>query len=147
LALFHKSYHAEIEINAAKEKVWSILIDLENYSQWNEFTPQIKTDWQIGSEVLLTVQMKEGTKPLLQKEIMIRYNPKSDFSWGLNWGVFLKAERVQRLVEKDNLTIYLTTDTISGPLTPIVDLLYGKKIQNGFERVAKGLKAYAERSK
>ena len=38
-----------IRINAPIDVVWKVLTDVENYGQWNPFTPQAHTDFRIGS--------------------------------------------------------------------------------------------------
>ena len=144
--MFIYRYHTEIEIAAKVEQVWDVLNDNENYHEWNTFTPKVETNWQIGHPVLLTVKMRELGKAILQKEFIRRYNPPYEITWGRRWSVFLKAERIQTLTSKgQNVTEYFTEDIIQGPVSPLVHLLYGRSIQAGFERVAKGLKTYVEK--
>lgn len=144
---FRYSYTTKIEIQAQREKIWKVLTDLQNYSKWNPFTPKIETDWKIGHKVVLTVQMKNGRKPIIQKEYLRKLDPPGEMSWGMNWGIFLKAERIQRLTEtSDKKTNYFTEDVIQGVLAPVVDILYGKSVQSGFEQVALSLKKYVENS-
>ena len=144
--LFKYSYKAEIEIEAKPEAIWKALKDLQSYHLWNPFTPKIETDWKLGSKVLLTVNMKKGSKAIIQTEYLTRLDPPYEFAWGMNWGFLLKAERVQKLVRSsDGKTKYFTEDIIHGLLSPIVHLIYGKSIQNGFEQVADSLKKYVER--
>ena len=52
--LGNKSVHHEILINAAPDKVWGVLIDTDNYEEWN---PVMK---------LLEGEVKEGQKVLYQ---------------------------------------------------------------------------------
>jgi hypothetical protein len=120
------------------------LTDLNSYHLWNPFTPKVKTTWKIGDPVYLTVQMKKG-KPIQQKEYLSRFHPENEFAWGMKWGLFLKAERVQKLIDHDHdKTIYFTEDVIEGPLSPIVNMIYGKSIQQGFDALAQGLKKQME---
>ena len=144
-ALFEKKYKASSAIDADQQTVWNILVNQKEYHLWNPFTPKIETDWEIGSEVMLTVNMKPDKAPILQTEYVARLNPPIVLAWGMNWRGFLKAERIQRLTEmSDGKTMYFTEDVISGLLCPIVHLMYGKYIQKGFEGVAQSLKKYAE---
>ena len=145
LNLFRYRYKTSVQIACSREDVWDTLTDLDSYQLWNPFTPKVKTSWQIGDPVYLTVQMKKG-KPIQQKEYLSRFHPKDELAWGMSWGIFLKAERVQRLSDLGHEeTIYFTEDVIEGPLSPIVHLIYGKSIQNGFNALTKGLKAYLEK--
>ena len=142
---FRYSYKAGVEINTKKELVWKVLTNLDNYHQWNPFTPKIETIWKIGEPVLLTVQMTKGRSPVLQKEYMSRFIQTDEFAWGMNWSIFLKAERVQRLIDTEpEKTLYFTEDVITGLLSPLVHLIYGKSIQNGFNALAISLKRHLE---
>ena len=138
-------YKSEIHIKRSREDVWDALTDLESYHIWNPFTPKVMTSWKIGDAVHLTVQMKKGKPPIQQKEYLSRFHPKDEFAWGMKWGIFLKAERVQRLIDhNDNQTRYFTEDVIEGPLSPIVHMIYGKSIKQGFDLLAQGLKKHLE---
>ncbi|MCG8308850.1 MAG: SRPBCC domain-containing protein [Cytophagales bacterium] len=142
---FRNSYKASVRINAEKEYVWDILTDLGLYELWNPFTPKIETVWKLHEKVILTVQMKKDRKPIRQVEYLLRFDPPLELAWGMNWGFLLKAERIQRLrTDRDGYTEYFTEDIIAGLLSPIVHLIYGRSIQNGFEILAKGLKRFAE---
>ena len=143
--MFLKRYSSEIEIKATRDHVWSILTDNEKYYQWNTFTTSVDLNWEIGSKVKMKVNMKPGQKPINQTEYLCIYEAPNQIAWRMNWGFMLKAIRTQELVEtQDEKVKYITIDTISGMLTPLVHLLYGKHIQNGFDRVAHELKTYAE---
>ena len=142
---FRYSYKATAHIKAEKEEIWKTLTDLDNYHLWNSFTPKVETNWEIGDLVKLTVQMKNGKKPIIQMEYLSRFIPYDEFAWGMNWGFFLKAERIQLLTsEKNGQTKYFTEDIIEGMLSPIVHMLYGNSIQKGFESLANSLKNYIE---
>jgi len=149
--MFKNTYSADIEINASSEKVWQTLVQTADYHLWNTFTPVVDLDWKIGSPVVMKVQMNPGKKPLDQTETLCEYQAPVKIAWEMNWPlplplpILLKAKRTQEVIRiDDSRCIYKTVDTIQGLLAPIVDLLYGKHIQNGFERVATGIKEYVE---
>jgi hypothetical protein len=142
---FIKKYSATVEIKASPELVWKTILDFPNYHLWNSFTPKMEVDWKIGGKVVMTVQMKKCKKPIMQTEYLSKINTPHEFAYGINWGIFLKAERVQSLRKANGHSIYFTEDVIEGLMCPIVHLIYGKSIKNGFERVAQGLKNYMEK--
>jgi len=147
MALFSKKYQAQIEIHSTVDRLWGVLMDLDQYGSWNPFTIQVETDWQPGSRVLLIVQMRENRKPIRQVEYLTRLNPKQELAWGMNWGIWLKAERTQRIVRVSSTTVrYETEDRLRGLLCPLVHLLYGRHIQNGFEKMAAALKNHIEQA-
>lgn len=144
---FRYSYSALIHIDCEHEDIWNALTDLDNYHLWNPFTPKVETNWQIGEKVVLTVQMKKGKKPIKQIEYLTRYSPNDELAWGMNWSIFLQAERVQQMtLDLNGKMRYFTEDIIEGILSPVVHLLYGKSIQVGFDALAKSLKEYIEKS-
>lgn len=142
---FIKKYTAVIEIKASTESTWNAITDFPHYHVWNSFTPSIIVDWKIGGKVLMTVHMKKGKNPIMQTEYISKIKPPHEFAYGMKWGIFLKAERIQRLSKANGHTIYFTEDVIKGILCPLVHLIYGNSIINGFERVAQGLKIYMEK--
>lgn len=142
--MFHRQYHAGIDIQAPRSAVWDVLMDTSSYALWNTFTEKVALDWKVGSPVKMHVRMNPDRKPVLQTEYLRQYEAGETISWGMNWWPLLKAERIQTLTATENGCRYETIDIIRGPLTPIVNALYGKLIQSGFDRVCAGLKKYAE---
>ena len=144
---FRYSYQTFVYIDCDDTAIWDALTDLKNYHHWNPFTPMVETNWKIGDQVILTVQMKAGKKPIKQVEYLTRYDPVAEIGWGMQWGAFLKAERIQQIsTDLNGKTSYFTEDIIEGILSPLVHLLYGKSIQSGFNALAKSLKKYLEKS-
>ncbi|MDZ7605867.1 MAG: SRPBCC domain-containing protein [Cyclobacteriaceae bacterium] len=147
LSLFTKKYSTTIRMNTSREKAWDVLDDFDNYHAWNSFTIAIDTNRTTGSKVRLTVQMKLHKKPIVQTEYLRNYKAQEAMDWGMDWGPFLRARRIQRLrTISPTITEYFTEDTIWGLLCPVVHWLYGKHIQAGFERMATELKQHVEKS-
>lgn len=137
--------NSTITIHAPKQLVWQILIDLESYHKWNPFTPKVVSTLKPGDEVALHVNMNPGKKLLIQKETILWNKPTDSIAWGITASFPVRTERAQLLTAVDeNTTTYHTYDKFWGILVPIVMLFYRKKVQHGFDSVAKGLKAYAE---
>lgn len=142
--MFRQQYKAIVYINAPSAVVWSVLTDTPNYHLWNTFTQKVDLDWAIGSSVKMQVVMNPGKEPIEQTEYITQYVAGKKIAWGMNWWPLLKAERTQTLSIHEDGCQYETIDTIKGPLTPLVHMIYGDRIQDGFERVCEGLKNYAE---
>jgi len=136
---------SEIIINAPIQKVWDVLVDLDNYYQWNTFTPKVITDFRIGSDVTLHVRLSKGKKLRIQKETILNLEEGTLISWGITSSFPAKTERIQQLTKIDSHTTrYYTADKLTGILVPVIMLLYQEKIQHGFDAVALGLKKYSE---
>ena len=134
-----------IIINAPLEKVWNILMEKEKYPLWNTFTPKIETTFEVGSDIILHVNMNLDNKILKQKEQILWVKEKESVAWGISSPFPVKTERAQILTALSHTqTQYYTYDKFWGMLVPLVMFLYRNKIQKGFDAVAIGLKKYAE---
>jgi hypothetical protein len=139
------SVQAEITINAPLERVWSVLVDLERYKEWNTFVPSMQSTFQVGSLLAMGVQMR---KRLYVKsvETITAIEPNHLLAWKTRspeW--FLQGERFQVItaIDKDT-TRYWTREAFSGIFAPVIKLLFGKDLQHGFDAVAQNLKTRAE---
>ena len=133
MGLFRYSYMAQVEINGNLESVWEALIRTENYHLWNSFTPRVETSWEIGTNVLLTVRMQPDQKPIQQKEKLRTLTPLKELAWGINWGPFLKAERIQYLTEKGDGTVIEAPDDAEAPFWAAT--FFGADITTNFDQV------------
>ena len=134
-----------VEIEAPIERVWDILVDAEQYGEWNPFTTRIETDFEIGSPIDLYVTL--GPLKLRQPEWIEAVDRPHLLAWSTMVGhpFLLSARREQRLDPSGaNRCRYLTTDAFTGLLTPLVVLLFGQLIRRGFNDMALALKARAE---
>lgn len=137
---------SRIEINAPKKLVWEVLLDFENYDQWNRFTPKIECDFQIGHPVKLHVDMKQNGNIRIQKENLLWLKSEESIAWGITSGFPVRTERAQILKSLGpERTSYYTYDKFWGLLVPIVMLGFRKNIQRGFDAVGEGLKAHCEK--
>ncbi|KIG19035.1 hypothetical protein DB30_05939 [Enhygromyxa salina] len=141
-----KVFSTRVDIAASAERVWKILADLEGYSAWNPFTPRIETTFVVGDPIVLHVSF-DGAKPRRQVEILRSWAPGEQLCWGMTIGPawLFRAERVQRVeVLGDQRCRYVSEDAFAGALSPVVELLYGGKVQRGFDALGAALKRRAE---
>ncbi len=138
----------EIEIEAPRAHVWSILVDIPRYGEWNPFTPRIDTTLKIGEPVILHVAMKgRGQKTMRQPEVMTSFVEGEELGWGTTMvhRTVLHANRTQRLEDLGGgRTRYVSVDRFAGAIVPLVMALYGKHVQRGFDETARALKERAE---
>lgn len=134
-----------VEIEVPIGRVWEVLTDFGRYGEWNPFTTRVSTDSRVGSPVDLYVTL--GPVKLWQRERIEVVDPPRLLIWSNTMGhsALLSARREQRLeVLSATRCRYLTTDRFSGLLTPVVVLLCGRLVRNGFNAVAAALKERAE---
>ena len=145
-----KVTRSEIDINAPAEKVWNIIIDLERYPEWNTFTPRMGVKQiVVGEEFLLDCQMTEKQLLRDEKEVFLAYEPER---FRVCWGTSrtkgrpgIKSFRWQICEPiNDKRTHFINYEEFHGILAPLVNLLYGKKLQRAFVRYCQDLKRRAE---
>jgi hypothetical protein len=137
---------SEIEIRAPAAWVWEILTDLELYPEWNPFTQKVESTLEVGAAVHLHTRLR-GERLAHRVETVTEHVPGERICWGMTLGTrfALAAERRQILTPLEvDRTRYLTDDTITGMLTPIVMAFWGEAMQRGFDGVAVALKKRAE---
>ena len=145
-----KVTRSEIDINAPAKKVWNIIIDLERYPEWNTFTPRMGVKQiVVGEEFLLDCQMTEKQLLRDEKEVFLAYEPER---FRVCWGTSrtkgrpgIKSFRWQICeTVNDKRTHFINFEEFHGILAPLVNLLYGKKLQHAFIRYCQDLKKRAE---
>jgi len=134
-----------IRINAPIDVVWAVLTDVENYGRWNPFTPQVGTDFAIGSPARLRVRL--GPARLKITETVCAFERHRLIAWSKVFGArrLLAAVREQHLEPLgESGCSYCNTDRLTGLLAPIVSICFGGYMRRGFNDAEKGLKRYAE---
>lgn len=138
----------KVIIGAPASLVWEVLIDLENYAQWNPYTVKVESDLTLGKKVDLYLPKpnKDG-ELMMQREFLKIYEPERNLAWGMNmlhpW--MLQAQRDQYIEAIDEHSCsYVTTDSFKGLLTDSVIKKHGDWIKQGFDSVALALKKRAE---
>lgn len=134
-----------VEINAPIDVAWTVLTEVDKYSQWNPFTPQVRTDFSLGSPANLLVRM--GPAKFRITETVCAFEKPRRIAWKKKFGApwLLHAVREQHLepVGKTSCS-YHNTDRLTGLLAPMVFVCFGGYMRRGFHDVAEGLKAWAE---
>lgn len=139
--LFRFLVTSEVILPVSASTLWKRLTDFENYHAWNTFTPKVRTTLIEGAPVHLEVHGLDK-RPLSRLEFMHSIVNERRLCWGMRMGPLLTASRAQYVYPlSDTQTLYRTEDLLSGLLTPLVRVLYGKKMQLGFKRVSQGLVA------
>ena len=134
-----------IQINAPIDFVWAVLTEVGKYSQWNPFTPEVRTDFSIGSPANLLVRM--GPAKFRIAECVCAFESPRLIAWKKKFGApwLLLAVREQHLERVGETScIYHNTDRLTGMLAPMVLVCFGSYMRRGFHDVAEGLKEYAE---
>jgi hypothetical protein len=139
------SVQASSVINAPLERVWSVLIDLERYGEWNSFVPSMRSSFEVGALLTMQVQMREKMR-VKSVEDITAIEPQRLLAWKTRaprW--FLSGERFQLVTAIDAATTqYWTREAFIGLFSPVLKVSLGKDLQRNFDMMAQDLKVRAE---
>ena len=136
-----------VEIDAPARVVWEVLIDLDNYHQWNSFCPSIQCSLQIGDPVHMQVLTPDTGETVPVFEYLVACDPEQLLSWEQrpvpeNMDA---ARRDQYITAIDtNRCRYFTTDIFLGLNQDTIMREHGAWVKTGFDQMALDLKRRAE---
>jgi len=140
-----KILETEIQISASPEKVWSILIDLEKYSEWNPFIKKAQGKTKMGERLEICISPPNG-KEMVFKPTVISIIENEKFSWLgrlLLPGIF-DGEHIFIIESKKTGCLLIQKEMFSGLLVPLLWRDLEKNTRLGFELMNKALKDRAE---
>ncbi|MCU1758640.1 SRPBCC domain-containing protein [Pseudomonas sp. 14P_8.1_Bac3] len=136
-----------VEINAPARVVWDVLIDLDNYHQWNSFCPHIQCGLQIGDEVHMQVRNPATGETVPVFEYLVACDPERLLSWEQRpVPENMDAARRDQYIEAidANRCRYFTTDIFLGLNQDTIMREHGAWVKTAFDQVALDLKRRAE---
>jgi len=142
LKIMAKQIKTSITINASKESVWKILMDFENYPEWNSFIKSVSGDVKVGNQIQIKLQ------GMTFKPVVLTLNENTELKWlGHLWfkGLF-DGEHKFKLTDNGNgTTNFEQSENFSGILVKLFSKSLDKDTKNGFEQMNKELKLRAEK--
>ncbi len=147
-----KPIRSEIDINAPADTIWGVIMDMEKYHEWNPFTPRItlkNSDIAVGTEFDLDCQMTDTQYLKNEHEVVLVLEPeKYTFCMGTSrtkGRPGIKSFRWQICEPLDNNnTHFINYEEFHGILSPLVYLLYRKKLKIAFDNYCRVLKQRVE---
>lgn len=139
------SVQSSITIDAPLDRVWSVLVDIEHYGEWNSFVPSMQSSLEVGSLLTMQVQMR-ATMQVKSVEDITAIEPQRLLAWKSRYPEwFMRAERFQLLTEIDATTTrYWTREAFTGIAAPVLKIVLGKDLQRNFSTMAQELKTRVE---
>ena len=141
-----KEIKTEILINAAPEKVWSILTNFEKYPDWNPFIKSINGELKVGNKIIAHLEPPEA-KGMTFKPTVLSYEANKEFSWLghlLFAGLFDGQHKFELIDNKNGTTTFIQSEKFKGILVPLFKKMLDYNTVNGFNAMNKKLKELAE---
>jgi hypothetical protein len=141
-----KAIKTEITIQSTTEKVWNVLMDFENYPNWNPFITSVIGTSKKGEQLVNTLQL-EGQKPQTFKPTILEVEKEKSFRW--KGHLFIKGlfdgEHYFLLEKLDDAHVKLTHgEHFSGIMSGAIMKMIGEKTERGFVAMNNALKTKAE---
>ena len=136
-----------IGIKAPAETIWSVIADIERWSDWNPIYPKAQGAVRIGSTLNLELAL-EGRKPQVIRPVILDWVPNEQIHWRLNaLGGLVNTIRYLE-IEKLSETgcIFANGELFRGPLGPLAVRSLRSPIRRGFAAMGEAVKARAEAS-
>lgn len=133
-------------IAASVEDVWKVLVDLDRYSEWNPFTPHVRSGLGVGDPVELDVVLGPRRRTRSVNHIEVVDEPTCIvWSSTLLGPRLLRTRRTQRIDDLgDGRSRYSTHEVFEGSLAPVVRLASERAVRSGFQAVADALRLRVE---
>jgi len=142
-----KEIKTEILIHATSDKVWNILIDFENYPNWNPFIKSIKGTAKVGNKILARME-PPGAKGMTFKPRVLVVDINKEFKWIGHLiipGLF-DGEHTFELIDNGNgTTTFRQNEKFRGILIPFFKKMIEKNTVQGFNTMNMKLKELAEK--
>ena len=138
--------HHSRSVDAPKEVVWKIIANTAEYPEWNDFVVACDSSFEVGAAIKMRVNLLPFWQ-MNQKETIFQHIPEQLLEYGvkLPFG-FLSSSRKHILVESTSRTSnYDSLFVLSGFLAPVVKILLGRQLEQGFAKMTDGIVARAQK--
>jgi len=120
-----REIRTEIEIGASPEKVWSVLVNVNHWKDWNPIINQANGDASLEAELTITMRGEEGKDGPKYMPIVTDLQKPELFAWRAKMiaGFMFTNGRVFELEKTSAGTRLVNKETFRGMLVP---LFWGK---------------------
>ncbi len=112
----------EIEISAPPSKVWSIIMDIDNWQEWSPIINESNGTASVGSKLNITmIGKEEGKDGPKYNPIITELEEPNYFRWRAHMlaGFIFTNDKILELEETNSGTRLIHKETFSGLLAPI----------------------------
>jgi hypothetical protein len=141
-----KTIETNILIHASVEKVWAVLVDFDQYPNWNPFINSISGELKVGQTIKVKIAAPDS-KPMIFQPKILTFIPNKEFSWlgYLFFKSLFKGVHQFKLIDNGNgSTTFQHNEIFNGLLIPLLQKQLDTKTKKGFEMMNIKLKEKAE---
>lgn len=142
-----KTISTKIEILASPKKVWDILMNFNEYPNWNPFIKKIEGAPIIGNKIKGTLKI-QGKKPMSFQPKVLVNNKEKEFRWIGHLFVkgFFDGEHYFEIKEVSADKVeFIHGEEFKGVLASTLFSMIGMQTKQAFESMNKALKQQAEK--
>lgn len=143
-----RQINTNINISASPETVWKVLMDFDNYPQWNPFMISIEGEKVIGKKLTVKIKPPNGKEMTFKPEILI-FESNKKLKWlgkaGLK-GIFDGEHSFHLENQNDGSTKFIHGEKFSGILVGLMGKTLAKT-ELGFKQMNEALKKECESKK
>lgn len=135
----------QITIAAEPSIVWSLLVDLKRYPEWNRYSPNVEGRVAVGEEVWVEAHLDNEVRRVQNTVLSVK--PEKELCWqSAGWYGFLaRGTRCRWLSETaTGGTLLVHHEIMSGPLAWLIERLYRERIERGLKLVDESVAGRAE---
>lgn len=146
LKIMAKEISTSILINSSPKKIWEILMNFENYSNWNPFILAISGNPKVGNQIEAKIQ-PPGAKMMVFKPFVLVNESEIEFKWiGKLWvkGLFDGEHRFQLIDNQNGTTTFIQSEKFTGILVPLLRKMLDQNTSKGFISMNEAIKLQAE---
>lgn len=141
-----KSMETQITIEAGPDQVWAVLMDFENYRDWNPFIISIKGSATVGTQLDNELRMNDKKSMKFQPEVLVVEEYK-EFRWKGKMfvkGLFDGEHYFKLQSNGDGSTTLIHGENFTGLLTGLIMNMIEEDTLKGFEAMNIALKQRVE---
>lgn len=146
LKIMAKEISTSIVINSSPSVIWEILMNFDNYPNWNPFILSISGNPKVGEQIEAKIQ-PPGAKAMIFKPLVLVNEYEKEFKWlGKLWvkGLFDGEHRFQLIDNQNGTTTFIQSEKFKGILVPLLKKMLDQKTLKGFIGMNEALKLRAE---
>ncbi len=146
LKIMAKEISTSIVINSSPSVIWEILMNFDNYPNWNPFILSISGNPKVGEQIEAKIQPPDA-KAMIFKPLVLVNESEKEFKWlGKLWvkGLFDGEHRFQLIDNQNGTTTFIQSEKFKGILVPFLKKMLDQKTLKGFIGMNEALKLRAE---